>query len=175
MLTKCSFTVSSERKLLPIRSGRVTLNVAGCIQVVSFSFFLHGLVWLHETSLYQHFPFHRKSRVICQQLCWARTPKSARSSCMSCWNTRLWGNATAQHSPGTSPAAISLASCSPWCENIPGGVLAMLALEHSLWCCHNGSLDCADTVVVRLGQEAEFLFWQSSYNATVLFHAVLKN
>lgn len=71
------------------------------------------MVWLHGTSLYQHFPFHRKSRVVCQQLCLARTLKSARSSCMSCWNMQLWGDATMQHSPGTSTAAISLVWCSP--------------------------------------------------------------
>lgn len=38
-----------------IRSGRDTLNVAGCIQVVSFSFFFHGLVYVER--LLPEFPF----------------------------------------------------------------------------------------------------------------------
>lgn len=124
MLRKWSIKLGSERKLLPIRTGRVTLNVAGCIQIVSFSFFFHGLLWLHEATHYYHFPFRRRSRVICQQLCLVRTLKSARSSCMSCWNMQLWGNATTQHSPGTSTAATSLLSCSPVVGNIPEGILA---------------------------------------------------
>lgn len=176
MLSTCNIKVGSERKLLPIMTGRVTLNVAGCIQIVSFSFFF--MDWCDYMK-----PLFTKISL-------------STGKVMSFVSSSAWWGLWNQPGPAVWAAEIrssgEMPRCSsaqvhpqlqssawsgvlPWYENIPEGILAMLGLEHSPWRCHNGSLDCADTVVVRLGQEAEFLFCQKSYHSVVLFHAVLKN
>lgn len=174
MLSQCNIKVGSARKLLPHNERKSYFK---CSWLYPNSFFLLLFSWCgYMEPLFTSISLSTGKVVsFVSSSAWRglwNQPGAAVWAAEICSSGEMPQCSTAQVHPQLQSAwSGALQSC----ENILKGILAVLGLEHLPWSFHNGSLDCTDKNIVRLGQEAEFLFWQKSYHSSALFRAVLKN